>query len=83
MLSTFSPPMKGVNRRDSLPRFFIAVMYEPDVGAVLMAVDMNGEIEWVPIEDVTVDWRYDPKTGIWDDPTSQPDPAFGDNEEGS
>ena len=81
-IATFSPPMKGVSTRDSLPRFFVAVIMDDvqlDV-PLLMAVDMNGVMELMGINEAVIDWRYDPKTQLWSDPTEQPDPVdtFGD-----
>lgn len=81
--STFSPPLKGTAVQDGLPRIIIAAGLHVDgsVPPFLMVVDMNGVIELLGISEITVDWRYDPATELWGDPTtgSTEDP-LGDEE---
>ena len=82
-LTTFSPPLKGTALTDSLPRIIIAAGMSADgsVPPFLMVVDMHGVIELLGISKITVDWRYDPDTELWGDPTtgSTEDP-LGDEE---
>jgi hypothetical protein len=65
--------MKGVHERDSLPRIIIA-MSTVQIGVsdetVLLCVDGDGRLGWEPLSLLTVDWRYDPKTELWSDPTT-------------
>jgi hypothetical protein len=65
-IATFSPPIKATHVGDSLPRIIVAIGAEGDIPFVV-GVDMDGQMELLTLADVKVDWRYDPKTEMWDD----------------
>lgn len=65
-IATFSPPIKATHTGDSLPRILVGMGAEGDI-PFLVAVDMDGQMELLTLADVKVDWRYDPKTEMWDD----------------
>jgi len=54
-----------------------------DGNPYLVAVNGDGVIELLLISDVTVNWRYDPKTELWSDTdTGVTEQPFGDAEDG-
>ena len=63
-ISTFSPPMKATHVSDQLPRFVIAVTTDDR----FLVVDGDGRLEWLASDQLTIDWRYDPASGLWGDP---------------
>jgi hypothetical protein len=70
-IATFSPFIKGVADYDSLPRIVIAVEVGSESGTrYFHTIDMNGTFELLPANGVTVDWRYNPATELWDDPNA-------------
>lgn len=83
-IATFSPPIKATANRDSLPRILIGIAQKQDEGGVtswLIAVDSDGVIEQLLFGEVTVNWRYDPKTELWaDSDTGATEEPFGDED---
>jgi hypothetical protein len=75
-ISTFSPPIMATRISDNLPRIVVAVGMTDEL-PFLLAVDMGGHLEFLPIDEVLVDWRYDPKTEIWDNIRSTTQSPFG------
>ena len=65
-IAVFQRPLKAVRVSDNLPRIIIATGTADDV-AFFMAVNMDGGVELLSVGEVLVDWRYDPKTEMWDD----------------
>lgn len=83
-ISTFSPPIKATAVKDSLPRILVAIGTTPETGdPYFVGVDGDGTVELLLLGDVTVNWRYDPKTELWEDSdTGAPEQAFGDSDGG-
>lgn len=78
-VATFSPPLPAVGSKDQLPRILIGlVLVEEDLVAV--AVDGDGRMELLMLTEFLVDWRYDPKSQLWDGPRPQAAGDFGDEE---
>ena len=65
-IATFSPPLKATAASDSLPRIVVGIGLTGDT-PFLVCVDMTGTMELLGMAELTVDWRYDPKTEMWDD----------------
>lgn len=81
MIATFSPPIKATAGVDSLPRILIGMGAEPETGSpYLIAVDGDGNIGMMMLTDVTVDWRYDPKSELWNDVNGADAAPFGDSD---
>ena len=82
-ISTFSPPIKATAVKDSLPRILVAVGETDDGNPYFLAVDGDGTVELMLITDVIVNWRYDPKSELWEDSdTGATEQAFGDSDGG-
>ena len=44
----------------------------------LLVVDGDGKIDVVSPKEVTIDWRYDPKTELWTDTNGNPTDTAGE-----
>jgi hypothetical protein len=77
-VATYSPFIKAVCDHDSLPRIVTAIEVLDGV-RYYHTVDMSGRFEMLPVASVTVDWRYNPTTELWDDPNApERGPAYED-----
>jgi len=81
-IAAFAQPLRGISKVDSLPRIFLAIAEDDEVASpYVYAIDMNGEMEYINMRDVTVDLRYDLATKSWVDMSELPDEdEFGEGE---
>lgn len=81
-IAAFAQPLRGISKVDNLPRIFLAIAEDDEVASpYVYAIDMNGEMEYVNMRDVTIDLRYDLATKSWVDTSELPDEdEFGEDE---
>ena len=77
-VATFSPPIKATITSSSLPCIVLAIE-EGDGGDLFLVIDTDGKPTYLTGTQFTFDFRYDIPSGIWSDPSEQPeDDDFGD-----
>ena len=64
MIATFSPPIRGTSKIDSLPRLFIGLCVQ-DGRLAVVAVDGDGEFETILASQANAELRY--HNGEWVD----------------
>lgn len=71
-VATFSPPIKATVLASSLPCIIIAIMEMPDGDDNFVAISTDGNTIYLNAHEFTYDFRYDPATQLWSDPSEAP-----------
>jgi hypothetical protein len=68
VLASLSQPIQATAVSDGMPRVLIAILTEQDEG-LFLAIDMEGRVGWIDMDDANVNLRYNESLG-WYDPTT-------------
>ena len=67
-VATFSPPIYATVTNSSLPCIVLALVEGDD--DYFLVIDTDGKPTYLKGTEFTFDFRYDPATEIWSDPTT-------------
>ncbi len=58
---------RGQQKTTGLEILIFAATFEPGQTPKVMATDIDGEVIWIPYDDVKLNWRWNRNTNEWDD----------------